>query len=145
MVRHNRKTQYLHQDDLASYRVIAPYTQFDHLEHLQDGEINLNIRLVCIKLENGSYEYLATNLSNNSFPADKLKIVYRMRWGIETSFRFLKVTLGAEHFHSRKRELVIQEVWSRMILYNFCMEITNHAEAVMRIKEQQKNGGMCTG
>jgi hypothetical protein len=61
-----------------------------------------------------------------------------MRWGIETSFRFLKVTLGAEHFHSRKRELVIQEVWSRMILYNFCMEITNHAEAVMRIKEQQK-------
>lgn len=138
LVRHNRKTQYLHQDDLDSYRVIAPYTQFDHLEHVQDGEINLNIRLVCIKLENGSYEYLATNLSSNSFPPDKLKMVYRMRWGIETSFRFLKVTLGAEHFHSRKRELVIQEVWSRMILYNFCMEITNHAEAVMRIKEQKK-------
>ena len=25
-----------------------------------------------------------------------------------------------------------------MILYNFCMEITNHTEAIMRIKEQQK-------
>jgi len=138
LVRHNRKATYMHPDELDSYRVIAPHTQFDHLEHLQDGEIDINIRLVCIKLDDGSYEYLATNLSSGSFPPDKLKKVYRLRWGIETSFRFLKVTLGAEHFHSRKRELIIQEIWSRMILYNFCMEITNHAAAELKIRAQQE-------
>lgn len=138
LVRHHRKTEYMHQNDLSSYRSIASSTQFDFLEPLQHGEIDISIRLVCIKLDNGSYEYLATNLDSKEFPIDMLKKVYKLRWGIETSFRYLKVTLGAEHFHSRKRERVIQEIWSRMILYNFCMEIANYAEHIKRVKEQQK-------
>lgn len=45
---------------------------------------------------------------------------YHLRWGIETSFRDLKHTKGAIHLHSKKTEFVALELWSRLILYNFC-------------------------
>ena len=47
-------------------------------------------------------------------------------WGIETSFRDLKHTIGATNFHSKKTEFVTLELWSRLILYNFCSIIILH-------------------
>ena len=139
LVRHKRKRQYLHQNDLSNYRYIAPDTQFDFLDPSKEGEIDIAIRIVCVKLPDGSCEYLATNLDKSTLPTNILKDIYVLRWGIETSFRFLKLTLGAEFFHARKRERIVQEIWSRMILYNFCMEIANHAEAERKAKTQQTN------
>ena len=43
-----------------------------------------------IKISDKTIETLITNLD---FPADELKKLYNMRWGIETSFRDLKHTL----------------------------------------------------
>ena len=127
LVRHHRKSEYLHQDCLDDYRFISSSTQFDFLKHGKSGEIPLTVRIVRVKIKEGVYEYLATNLGRAEFPLLALKEIYRLRWGIETSFRDLKHTLGAEKFRSRQREFVIQEIWSRMILYNFCMEIVNQA------------------
>ena len=42
-----------------------------------------------------------------------------MRWGIETSFRDLKYTVGLLHFHSKKAEYILQEIFARLIMYNF--------------------------
>ena len=139
LVRHKRKRQYLHQNDLSNYRYIAPDTQFDFLDPSKEEEIDIAIRIVCVKLPDGSCEYLATNLDKSTLPTNILKDIYMLRWGIETSFRFLKLTLGAEFFHARKRERIVQEIWSRMILYNFCMEIANHAETERKAKAQQTN------
>ena len=36
-----------------------------------------------------------------------------MRWGIETSFRNLKHTLGLLHLHAKKVEFVLQEITSK--------------------------------
>ena len=47
-----------------------------------------------------------------------------MRWGIETSFRELKYSIGLTHFHSKKLDYIKQEIWARLILYNFCEAIT---------------------
>lgn len=49
-----------------------------------------------------------------------------MRWGIETSFRDLKHTIGLNHFHSKKVEFIKQEIYARLVLYNFCEAITSH-------------------
>ncbi|WP_420832495.1 transposase [Paenibacillus periandrae] len=49
-----------------------------------------------------------------------------MRWGIETSFRALKYTIGLTNFHARKREFVTQEIFARMIMYNFVEIMTSH-------------------
>ena len=42
-----------------------------------------------------------------------IKRLYAMRWGIETSFRNLKHTLGLLHLHAKKVEFVLQEITSK--------------------------------
>ena len=49
-----------------------------------------------------------------------------MRWGIETSFRELKYAVGLSCFHSKKVEYTMQEIYARLILYNYCEIITMH-------------------
>ncbi|MDF2938920.1 MAG: hypothetical protein K0Q90_4293 [Paenibacillaceae bacterium] len=60
------------------------------------------------------------------FPPEELKSIYTLRWGIETSFRALKYTVGLTNFHAKKQESIIQEIFARMILYNFVEMVTSH-------------------
>jgi IS4 transposase len=66
------------------------------------------------------------NLSADDFSPNELKSIYNMRWGIETSFRALKYTIGLTNFHAKRRESVIQEIFARMIMYNFAEMMTSH-------------------
>lgn len=78
-----------------------------------------SFRVVRFKISDSTYETVITNLDEASFPPEKLKRLYAMRWGIETSFRHLKHTIGLLHFHAKKAELICQEIFSRLIMYNF--------------------------
>ena len=60
-----------------------------------------------------------TNLPIDSFPPEKIKFLYSLRWGIETSFRFLKYSLGLLYFHSKKPEFILQEIFAKLTMYNF--------------------------
>jgi hypothetical protein len=62
---------------------------------------------------------LITNLPTDSFPPVKLKYLYSLRWGIETSFRSLKYTIGLLFFHSKKPEHILQEIFAKLTIYNF--------------------------
>ncbi|MCO8241010.1 transposase, partial [Streptococcus suis] len=42
---------------------------------------------------------------------EKLKDLYAYRWGIETSFRDLKYSIGLTHFHAKKKEGILQEIY----------------------------------
>ena len=86
----------------------------------------LNFRLVRVKLANGKYEILITNLKPEEFSSSDLKNLYFMRWGIETSFRSLKYTLGLLFFHSKKAECILQEVFAKLTMYNFTQLIVSH-------------------
>ena len=79
----------------------------------------LPFRILKIKLSNETYETIITNLSAEDFPLEEVKRLYSMRWGIETSFRDLKYPLGLLNFHARKTELVYQEIYVHLMLYNF--------------------------
>ena len=68
-------------------------------------------------------------LEHFNFSVD-IKALYHMRWGIETPFRELKYSIGLTHFHSKKPDYIRQEIWARLILYNFCEAITT--KTVMR-------------
>ena len=46
-----------------------------------------------------------------------------MRREIETTFGELKYAIGLNTFHARKRELIKQEIYARLILHNFCERI----------------------
>lgn len=130
LTRTRRKSSYQHPDESEKYRVIDAGTQFAFLEPGEEGEIAVTLRVVKILLPDGTCEYLVTSLDSSVFSPEKLKKLYHLRWGIETSFLHLKHTIGGEYFRSCKRELVIQEIWARMILYNFCMEIIRHVPPV---------------
>lgn len=86
----------------------------------------LNFRLVRVKLSDNNYELLITNLKSEEFSSSDLKELYSMRWGIETSFRSLKYTLGLLFFHSKKAECILQEVYAKLTMYNFTQLITSH-------------------
>ena len=64
------------------------------------------------------WEVLVTNLNRLEFPVAKMKELYHMRWDIETSFRDMKYSIGAIHFHSKKDEAVQMEIYARLIMFN---------------------------
>lgn len=85
----------------------------------------LSFRVCRFQLPGGSYESLVTNLLPQDFSIDMLKELYHLRWGIETSFRELKYSVGMMYFHARKLNSVLQEIHAAMIMMNFCKRIVH--------------------
>lgn len=48
-----------------------------------------------------------------------------MRWGIETLFRELKYSIGLSNFHAKKVTYILQEIYAKLTMYNFCEVITS--------------------
>ena len=80
---------------------------------------HLPFRILKIKLSEDTYETILTNLPAETFSFSEIKKLYSMRWGIETSFRDLKYPLGLLNFHARKTDLIYQEIYAHLLLYNF--------------------------
>ena len=116
--------------DRNHYRYIPSSCTFDFLpkknrKYSPAVFYHLPFRIVRFKITDDTYETVVTNLDTLNFPADELKKLYNMRWGIETSFRELKYTVGLLHFHAKKVEYIYQEVFARLIMYNFTELITS--------------------
>ena len=112
------------------YRWIPSTTSFDFLpkknrKHNPTVFYKLPFRIVRFKITDDTYETVITNLEAADFPPAELKKLYAMRWGIETSFRKLKYTVGLLHFHAKKVEHIYQEIFARLIMYNFTELITS--------------------
>lgn len=88
-------------------------------------------------MPNGNYECLITNLDRKEFSTEKLKTLYKMRWGIETSFRKLKYTIGMSNLHSKNPEYICQEIFGKLILYNFCEIIASYVVLEQRNKKYE--------
>lgn len=97
--------------------------------------VEMTVRIIRIEVAPGIYECIATNLRHEEFSTEQIKDIYRLRWGIETSFRELKHTIGLTKLHSKIPELIMQEIWSKMIVYNFCSVII--AKIVLKKKEHK--------
>ena len=82
----------------------------------------------------GTYQYIITNLPF-SFDINDIKTCYRLRWGIETSFRYLKHVNGLLYLHSKKPDFLKQEIYGNLILYNFGIFLAN--EAALEKQKQQ--------
>lgn len=108
------------------YRFLPSSAKFDFLPLKSDEFFPLSFRIVRIPIGEDSFETLITNLEPDSFPLDKLKQLYSFRWGIETAFRQLKQTVGLRMLQCKKVEHVLQEIFARLIMYNFTELITSH-------------------
>ena len=102
-----------------------PYMPNQHLMYMHMHCYHLPFRIVRFLLPSGDFETVVTNLPARDFPPDELKMLYAMRWGIETSFRELKYTVGLLHFHAKKAEYIYQEIFASLVMYNFTELITS--------------------
>ena len=110
----------------GKYRFINSELIFDFLPKGSKDTYPMKFRIIRIRISESLYETIVTNLWDNEFSADDIKMIYRMRWGIETSFRELKYHVGLIAFHSKKKDCVIQEIFASLIMYNFSMLITEN-------------------
>lgn len=100
----------------------------------------LNFRVVRFLLDTGEYETIITSLKRDEFSVGEIKELYHLRWGIETSFRELKYAVGLINLHCKKEDLVVQEIYASLIMYNYCSRIAgtitnyNHKKTVHEYK-----------
>ena len=105
--------------------VVFDYLPVKNKKSVPVAPYPLSFRIVRFPISDTTYETVVTNLDKTDFPPEELKKLYAMRWGIETSFRELKYTIGLLHFHAKKVEHIFQEIFAALIMYNFCELITS--------------------
>ena len=118
------------------YKFVPTKSKFDYLDN-DNPFYEMTFRVIRFPVTENSYECIITNLTENEFDTIEIKKLYQMRWGIETSFRELKYAVGITQFHAKKRDYITQEIWTRLLLYNFCEIITTHV--VVKQKECNKH------
>lgn len=126
--------------DKNHYKRIPASTTFDYLpvknrKHEPTKYYDLKFRVVRFPISEDTYETVLTNLDVENYSPEIIKRLYASRWGIETSFRDLKYTIGMLDFHSKKVMCIQQEIYARLIMYNFAEMITSH---VVISKKQRK-------
>lgn len=104
------------------YKVIYSNTVFDYLQNKTDT-YPISFRIVRFPISDDKYETIVTNLDRKEFPLEEIKELYTKRWGVETSFRELKYNVGLSNFRSKKASCILQEIYSRLIVFNFCESI----------------------
>ena len=127
--------------DRNHYKYVPTKATFDYLpvKNKKSEPIRfygLNFRMVRFPISEDTYETVITNLDKEAYPSARLKELYASRWGIETSFRDLKYTIGMLNFHSKKVMCIQQEIYAHLIMYNFAEMITSH---VVIEKKQRKH------
>ena len=121
-----KEVKALMRENPGKYRFLPSTHNFEFLPKGSSDFYPISFRVVRFKISDDSTETLITNLDRASFPAEELKRLYHLRWGIETSFRQLKYTVGLSLFQSKKVEYITQEIFARLTMYNFCELITSH-------------------
>ncbi|MBQ2829424.1 MAG: IS4 family transposase [Oscillospiraceae bacterium] len=94
----------------------------------------MRFRICRFLLDNGEFETVATSLPS-SFTLEDIKILYHLRWGIETGFRDLKYTLGLINLHGKSDAFAQQEIYASLIAFNFASRVCR--EVIVR---QPKDG-----
>lgn len=122
----------------AGYKFMPANQKFDFLPLKSNDIYPLSFRIARFAINEDHYEVVITNLDRFAFPAEKLKEIYKLRWGVETSFRELKYAIGLTSFHARKANYIKQEIFARLLLYNYCELITTYVIRQMKQRDKTK-------
>ena len=67
-------------------------------------------------------------MSKKEFPFEEIKKLYKMRWGVETSFKNLKYPMGVNQLGCKRKDFVKQDIFARLTMYNFYQRIMNEID-----------------
>ena len=115
--------------DRNSFKFLPSNVRFDYLPITSRKRdpltfYTISFRIVRFPISSSVRETIITNLPSDVFPLAEVRRLYALRWGIETSFRDLKHTMALLHLHSKKVEFILQEIFAKLTMYNFCELIT---------------------
>ena len=119
---HSRKVQ-VNPDTYK--RFVDQASAFDYIPYGSYETYELAFRIVRFPIRESSFECIVTNLPRDAFQPEQIKALYDSRWGIESSFRKLKYTIGLSNFHSYKPQYIEQEIWAKLIAYNITETLVN--------------------
>lgn len=137
---YKKEQQALETDD-SRVDIVLDKPRIRHYEGTPDGEHmrelgKISLRMVRIRLENGDYEVLATNLPYEIFSTEEIGELYHLRWGIETAYETLKSRLQLENFTGTKERLLLQDIYSTIYVSNLAEDIIHDVEQELNEKEQ---------
>lgn len=118
------------------YKFLSTASKFDHFED-NNPYYPIDMRIVRIRIGEDKYECIITNLDRNLFSTEDIRRLYEMRWGIETSFRELKYSVGLNGFHAKNRESIRQEIYAKLLFYNFSERIIRKVKPRLPRKERK--------
>lgn len=105
------------------------------------GTADIYIRVIEVTLDDGSKEYLATNLFDKSITADMFRELYFLRWPVEIKYKELKSYFKLEEFNGATTVSVFQEFYINMSLSNLAALIKYEADETIdnTINSRQQN------
>lgn len=127
---HSRK-KHSRPDQFDRYRYVSRIAPMDYIADDSD-EYDIHLRIVRFEIKPGCFENIVTNLPDLEFDFEDFKELYHLRWDEENAFRDIKYPLCLKAFHSKKYAYIMQEIWMRAILHNFCSAIV----AIVQIEKR---------
>ena len=73
------------------------------------------------------HKNILERLDRKNYPLKRIKELYHLRWGIETSFKKLKYSLRSVQFHSKQDKFIEMEIYAHMIMFNAISQIDAQA------------------
>lgn len=89
---------------------------------------DITVRVIRVILPDGTNEFLATNIFDDSITSEMFRELYFYRWPIEIKYKELKTRLQLEEFNGATKNSIYQEFYINMLLTNLTSLIKNQAD-----------------
>lgn len=125
--------------------VVIPFTKARIAHHrgkpsgaLMSGAGSMRLRIVRVRPKDGKEEILATNLPREKFGTWAIGELYRLRWGVETTFGKLKDCLQIENLTGKKPTLILQDIFATIYVSNLAADILLEADREIEANERKR-------
>ena len=105
----------------------------------KDGTEDIRIRVIEVILNDGTKEYLATNLFDSHISQQMFRELYFYRWPVETKYKELKSRLAIEEFSGATTTSVLQEFYINVLLSNLSSLIKDQVDEEIQITAKSTN------
>ena len=105
----------------------------------KDGTEDVRIRVIEVILNDGTKEYLATNLFDSHISQQMFRELYFYRWPVETKYKKLKSRLAIEEFSGATTTSVLQEFYINVLLSNLSSLIKDQVDEEIQITAKSTN------
>ncbi len=95
---------------------------------------DIPIRVIEVILDDGTAEYLATNIFDESITVDMFRELYFLRWPVESKYYELKEKFLLEEFNGKTKTAVFQEFYINLLLANLTSLIKGSADDIIDTK-----------